>query len=403
MKIKGKYANAKIFATHIDSSAIDEVQRMVDEELLEGCDVAVMPDVCYADKHSVVGYVQTTKDKIDPRTVSGDIGCGITVFTTNIKADCLNLEYLDKTIRGKIEPIVNKNSSDDITDTYLRLIFSPSFFDELKEINVDKNLLFSQLYTLGNGNHYIELGKDSHGCLTIAVHSGSRGFGGAVLKYFIGIIKKNNAVNPSMKKEIEEIKAKFSGKEIEEKIKELKLTKKNQEQKDYLYKPEDIALYKKWMLLATRYASLNRKLIAMTILSLIGLDCPEESFESIHNYIDEKEIIRKGAISANKNELMVIALNMAEGMAICRGKGNPEWLYSAPHGLGRMFSRTTAKNTLSMVDFKNDMSGVYSSSIKNDIIDESPRAYKPLDAVLPLISETCEIIEIIKPILNIKY
>ena len=405
--IYGKYANAKLFATYIDDSAIDEILSMLDDELLEECRVAIMPDVCYADTHSVVGYVQTTNGRIDPRTISGDIGCGITLWKTNVKADSIDLAYADKKIREAITEISNKiyvSYSDvawEISSLPIFRLADEYLDDVLDKIKLRKETFVGQLYTIGNGNHYIELGIDYDRNLTIAIHSGSRAFGGAIHKYFMNKLKQKDFDKEAFTAGIKEIKSKYSGEKIAEKIAELKKSLTT-EQKSYLYKPEDIALYKEYMELAVEYARLNRYIIADKIADILGVHLFER-IESIHNYLGTGGIIRKGAISSYLNEKIIIALNMADGMAICKGKGNPDWLYSAPHGLGRLFSRTKAKETLSMDDFKKDMSNVYSSSVNESIIDESPKAYKPLDAVLPLIGGTCDIIEIIKPILNIKY
>lgn len=116
----------------------------------------------------------------------------------------------------------------------------------------------------------------------------------------------------------------------------------------------------------------------------------------------DRMILRKGAVSANKNETLIIPINMRDGSIICKGKGNQDWNYSAPHGAGRRLSRSKAKEELSFEEFKSEMNGIYSNSVKIKTIDESPMAYKPIDNILNNVKDTVKIMEIVKPVYNFK-
>jgi len=398
--ITGKYGNCKVYCDEsiIDNKAIEEVKNMMNNDLLENCEICLMPDLSYAGKNSVVGYVQTTHNKINPEIISGDIGCGISVFKTNIKYSNLNLEKLDKNIRENINPDINNNTKD--------IIFN---IDEtlLNKIGTSNIKLKSQLCTLGRGNHFIELLKDRENYIYIAVHSGSRNFGQKILKWFTKDFNKEFFNKEEFNKELTHLKNTLTDKSnLSSIITELK-KKYTTINKNYL-EGDLLQEYKTLMYYACQYASYNRKSIAFIIRYLLEEIVNKEvifldKYESIHNYLGMDNIIRKGAISSYKNERIVIGLNMAEGLIIAEGKGNDKWLNSAPHGLGRMFSRNEAKKTLNMDDFINDMKNIYSNSKTIEFIDESPSAYKNSTMVLKDIDETCEIIEILKPILNIKY
>ena len=134
----------------------------------------------------------------------------------------------------------------------------------------------------------------------------------------------------------------------------------------------------------------------------MGLEIGEQ-FTTIHNYIDtDSMILRKGAISAQKGERVLIPINMRDGSLICIGKGNRDWNYSAPHGAGRLMSRRKAKEIISLEEFKKSMKGIYTTTVNRSTLDECALAYKPMDEIINNIQDTVEVVDIIKPVYNFK-
>lgn len=406
-KIEGKYTNCKVFANKnvVEYNAIEEVKRMMNNPITEGCEICLMPDMSYAGKNSVVGYIQTTKDKINPEIISGDIGCGITVYKINYNGD-IDLRLLDEKIREVIHPDKRNNNHQ------IRKIESevePFVKYILKTIDMSERLFLEQLCTLGRGNHFIEILRDKDNYIYIAAHSGSRNLGQKILKYFTKNFNSKVFDDEKFKIELNNIKENIKD---DSKFKLQSIVKELKNKHTYIHpnyiKGIKLREYKDFIEYACEYAITNRLLIIYTIRELISDIVNDnlefiDKYESIHNYLGKDDIIRKGAISAYKDEKIVIGLNMAEGLILAKGKGNKEWLNSAPHGLGRMISRSESKKNLNMEDFTNDMKDVYSTSKSIEFIDESPLAYKNSKEVLENIEETCKIVEIIKPILNIKF
>lgn len=156
------------------------------------------------------------------------------------------------------------------------------------------------------------------------------------------------------------------------------------------------------MKITQRFAMLNRKAMAETIVTGLGLT-PAEVFTTIHNYIDTGNmILRKGSVSAQKGEKLLIPINMRDGSLICVGKGNDDWNCSAPHGAGRLMSRKAAFKALSMDEYREEMSGIYTTCVVPETIDESPMAYKSMDEILSQIGPTAEVVRKIKPVYNFK-
>jgi len=404
MKIKGKYATAKVFAKTIDDKAIEQIKLLCNQEFAKGSKIRIMPDV-HAGKGCTIGFTANIGNKVIPNIVGVDIGCGM--LCVNLGKVDIDFEKFDNIVKNCI-PCgfdVHKNKIKD--------------FNEIEKMNCysklnDKERIVCSLGTLGGGNHFIELDKDDNNCVYLVIHTGSRNLGKQVAEYYQTMAYEtlhNNAEELKVKQEnlIEEYKKQGKQSQIELAIKELK--------EQFAYKeikiPKELCyltglqrqLYLEDMAICQKYATLNRELIADIILKKYFNKHLYEYmyFETIHNYIDLKNnIIRKGAISSQKGELILIPINMRDGSLICEGKGNEDWNCSAPHGAGRVLSRIQAIETLSLDEYEKSMNGIFSSCINNFTIDEAPMVYKNIDEIVGAITPTAEIKKIIKPIYNFK-
>lgn len=403
MELKGKYGSAKVFAKTLEEGARTQILKLLDQKFVEGSSVRIMPDV-HQGKGSVIGFTADMKDKIVPNIVGVDIGCGM--LTVELGDVDIDLEKLDKVIKNKVPSGRNVHESRKYK------------FDKLEDLHVYRELrdtkrIERSVGSLGGGNHFIEVGVDSRGDKYLVIHSGSRNLGKQVAE-----LHQKTAIDLCSGKEEyfrkkDEIIENYKKQGKRDKInKALKILKK--EYKDLKPKyPRDLCyLYGEFkekylhdMKIAQEYASLNRKSMAEIILSNMfkkNLDYFSH-FETVHNYIDFRDsMIRKGAISAYEGERLLIPINMRDGSIIAVGKGNPDWNYSAPHGAGRILSRTEAKERLKLENFKESMKGIYSTSVHQGTLDESPFAYKPIEEIIESIDETVEIIDVIKPIYNFK-
>lgn len=355
-----------------------------------------MPDI-HAGAGCTVGTTMTVTDKIVPNLVGVDIGCGME--TVKIKEKHIELQKLDKLIYEKIP------SGFKIRDKAHR--FFKNFpleemycYREINPIRAERSL-----GTLGGGNHFIEADKNDEGDIYIVIHSGSRHLGLEVANYYQN--EGYNALNGSSKRDIElliaDLKAQGKEKSIQKAIKTLKNTKTTNIPKQLAYvEGELFDRYIHDMKIVQEFAELNRQ--AMTDEILKGMKLHEEDrFTTIHNYIDtENMILRKGAVSAQEGERLLIPINMRDGSLICRGKGNDDWNRSAPHGAGRLMSRAGAKQSFTVSEFKKQMEGIYTTSVGADTLDECPMAYKGMEDIVNNIGDTAEITEIIKPIYNFK-
>lgn len=379
----------KIFAKTIEFQAYEQIKHIANFEAYENSKIRIMPD-CHAGSGCVIGTTMIIKDKITPNLVGVDIGCGM--LTIKLKNTNIDLVELDNVINSKIPNGVNVH-----TKTQVKFDF-----DDLKCKNqVDLVKASKSLGTLGGGNHFIEVGKTDTGDLYLVIHSGSRGIGYQVAKYYQKIAWKNvNEMKTVREKLIEKLKTEGREKEIPKELKKIKKPKANKELAYLTGKDYDD--YMNDMQIIQTYANLNRKTIANIILKNTDL-VEDSSFNTIHNYIDFKRmILRKGAVSSEKNEKLLIPINMLDGSLICVGKGNEDWNFSAPHGAGRLMSRTKAKECLKLSDFEAQMKDVYSTSVLETTIDEAPGAYKPMQEIIDMITDTADVIDVIKPIYNFK-
>ncbi len=397
-EIQGKINTAICYAKIVEESAIEQIRRMCDYELTENSRVRIMPDV-HAGKGCTIGTTMTVADKVCPNIVGVDIGCGM--YTVKLVEKDLNFERIDEsahyipsgmnTWEGRIERF-------DLTA--LKCFRSLS----------DTKRLERSLGTLGGGNHFIEIDKASDGTYYLIIHSGSRNLGKQVAEIYQQLAIYLHAGKEDYFVIRDEIintyKAEGKRSEIQKALKELE-EKYNTKAPDV---PEDLCwLYGKFLEdylhdveICQQFAQRNREKMAEIILERTGLT-GIEPFHTIHNYIDTNEmILRKGAIAAHAGEKVLIPINMRDGSVIAIGKGNPEWNYSAPHGAGRIMSRSKAKEAIDLEAYKASMKGIYTTSVNEQTIDEAPMAYKSIDDIIDVIRESVDIIDFMKPVYNFK-
>ena len=396
LELNGKYNNAKIFTDIVDQASISQVMLLLNQEFTSGSRIRLMPDI-HAGAGCTVGTTMTVRDKIVPNLVGVDIGCGME--TVRIKEKHIELQKLDKLIYEKIPSGFN------IREKAHRYFNSVSLeelycYKKINPLRAEKSL-----GTLGGGNHFIEADKDEEGNIYIVVHSGSRHLGLEVANYYQN--EGYAALNGASKRDIDELIArlKAEGKEktIQKSIKSLKNTKTTSIPKQLAYVEGDLFdMYIHDMKIVQHFAELNRQAMIDEIIKGMKLSV-EEQFTTIHNYIDTKNmILRKGAVSAEEGETLLIPINMRDGSLICTGKGNADWNCSAPHGAGRLMSRGEAKQSFTVSEFKKQMEGIYTTSVGKNTLDECPMAYKGMEDIVGNIGDTAEIKNIIKPVYNFK-
>ena len=359
----------------------------------------MMPDI-HAGAGCTVGTTMTIKDKVVPNLVGVDIGCGMEIV--KIRETRMIFQKLDKFIRENIP------SGLEVRRTNHKYLVRTNLSELLCNENINLARAEKSIGTLGGGNHFIEVDQDSDGALYIVVHSGSRHLGLEVAQYYQEegykrLVKHNNTVDECVDKIIEKMKNEGKSTEISSFLQMVKTSKKITLPKTLAYVSGDLfEQYINDMKIVQSYAAVNRQAMIDDIVKGMKLHV-EEQFTTIHNYIDtDKMILRKGAVSAEKGEKFLIPINMRDGSLICLGKGNEDWNYSAPHGAGRLMSRTEAKNSYTLSEFKKQMQGIYSTSINESTLDECPMAYKSMADIVDNITPTAEIIKIIKPVYNFK-
>lgn len=398
IEIKGKVNTAVCYAKVVENEAIEQVRRMCDYGTAEGSRIRIMPDV-HAGKGCTIGTTMTITDKACPNIVGVDIGCGM--YTVKLAEREIDFEKLDEAAHfipsgknvweGRMEKF-------DLTEL--------KCYRSLK----DSRRLGRSLGTLGGGNHFIEADKASDGTLYLVIHSGSRNLGKQVAEIYqqlaVDLHKGKEQYFIQREEIIRTYKEQGRRAEIEQALKDLK---KGYEEKP-MDAPEDLCwLYGQFfedylhdIEICQRFARRNREKMAEIILDRVGLTAVE-AFHTVHNYIDTNEmILRKGAIAAHKGEKVLIPINMRDGSVIAVGKGNPQWNFSAPHGAGRIMSRSKAKEVLSLDDYRQAMSGIYTTSVNEFTIDEAPMAYKSLEDIIDVIEDSVDVIDIMKPVYNFK-
>ncbi len=395
-QIEGKFNTAKVFTDTIDDTAVEQIQTLCHQEFVRESTIRIMPDV-HAGAGCTIGTTMTIKDKIVPNLVGVDIGCGMITYVLQEKD--LDLDKLNQVIYTSIPAGMNIRET---PHPYTQNIC----LQKLKCFqHINEHRVIHSLGTLGGGNHFIEVDKDENDNLYLVIHSGSRYLGKQVAEYYQEEAYKNLNHNSAgqIAATINKLKQEGRQAEIQSAIKELKQQVTTSVPKSLAYVEGRLFNdYINDMKIVQEYAVYNRKAMAETIIAHMDLHI-KETFTTIHNYIDtESMILRKGAVSAKKDEKILIPINMRDGSLICIGKGNADWNYSAPHGAGRLYSRIQAKRNFNIDDFKQSMSGIYTTSINDDTLDECPMAYKNMDDIVKNITPTAEIINIIKPVYNFK-
>ena len=403
IEIIGKFNTALCYATTMDNGSREQIKTVCDMEEFAPSKIRIMPDV-HAGKGSTIGTTMTVPDKVSPAMVGVDIGCGMeTVMLDKADfAECTTIEEvfakLDELIRNKIPSGMHCR---DIPHAYAAEI-DLSELRCFREINSE--LAYKSIGSLGGGNHFIEVDKDDDGNFYLVVHSGSRHLGLEVATYYQQEAYKHLCGNSKIQIQqiIQEYKAQGRHREIQAAIEE---AQKRVVDIDPASAYVEGALFDDYihdMKIVQRFAVLSRKAMVDEIVSGMGWHIVEQ-FTTIHNYIDtENMILRKGAVSAQKDEILLIPINMRDGSLICRGKGNEDWNCSAPHGAGRLMSRGKARATLEMEEFEREMQGIYTTSVNQSTIDESPMAYKSLADIVDNIEPTVEILKRIVPVYNFK-
>ena len=396
IEIKGKVNTAICFAKVIEDVAIDQIQRMCDYPFTENSRIRIMPYV-HAGKGCTIGTTMTVIDKAVPNVVGVDIGCGM--YTVNLGNSEIDMEQMDAAahfIPSGTDVWEGRKERFNLLD--LRC------YRELKDVK----RLERSLGTLGGGNHFIEIDQALDGTKYLVIHSGSRNLGKQVAEHYQQLATDLNQGKEEYytKRDalIAEYKAAGRRNEIQAALKELHWKARE------ATIPEDLCyVYGKYLEdylhdveICQKFARRSRELMAEIILGRLSLTALD-AFHTIHNYIDTGEmILRKGAIAAHDGERVLIPINMRDGSVLAVGRGNPEWNYSAPHGAGRILSRTEAKETLDLEEYRREMVGVYTTSVNEKTLDEAPMAYKSLSDIIDVISESVDIIEVLKPIYNFK-
>lgn len=405
--------DVKIFTDNIEVSALEQIRELMSIDVFADKKIRVMPDV-HAGAGCVIGFTGNLGDKVIPNIVGVDIGCGMRVLKFKMEGDidfhAFNSYILNNVPSGRDlrdlsgSALVGKPA--DIYREAKDLVISMRCYRELKE----QKRLYRSIGTLGGGNHFIELDRDDNGYVYLVIHTGSRNLGKQVADIYQSLALKHLSGWDEMMAEqqriIDEYKAAGRRSELQGVIAKLhsafKMRKppvpkdlcyiEGQTREDYLH---DMRLCQRW-------AVLNRQMIALLLMEFFPEVEVLEEFESVHNYIGDDNIIRKGSISAYQGERCIIPLNMRDGSLICIGKGNADWNNSAPHGAGRLMSRSQAYEQIVMADFEASMKGIFSESINDFTRDESPMVYKPASEIISNIAPTVDIETIIRPIFNFK-
>lgn len=387
--------NLQIFTDNIQADAVNQIYNLISQAAFSGQQVRIMPDVHYG-MGCVVGFTSTMGDKVIPNVIGVDIGCGM--YTAELGAIDIDYKTFDEFIKKNIPAGPNYLKEVDGEDIIKKL----RCFKELR--NFDR--LYGSLGTLGGGNHFIEIDADEQGNKYLVIHSGSRNLGLQVAKIYqrIAVESCKNCAAAEREQVIAELKKCNRQGDIPQAIEDVNAK--------YAYRtkiPADLCYldgaqmddYMHDMRLCQQFAMRNRAKMANKILGYLKIyKC--DAFETVHNFIDEYSIIRKGAIPAHRGQKVLIPMNMRDGCLICVGKGNDEWNQSAPHGAGRLYSRSQSKELFTVKQFQSEMQGIFTTTANQSTLDESPMAYKPMDEIVSLISPTVDIVKIIKPQYNFK-
>jgi len=391
IEINGKYTNAVIYSDLVEDGAIAQITNLCNNEAACESNIKVMPD-CHEGNGCTIGTTMTIHDRITPNLVGVDVSCGVICAKLNIEKP-IDFAEFDHQVRRSVPSGFNSRKT-------IHPIANGINLSDLKCANNLKRLesAYYQIGTLGGGNHMIELDSDKNGDVYLIIHSGSRNIGKQVAEYYQKLaIKECRETKSTIRTEIinNTIDKSFIGEKlstIDPLVDDLAFLD-GVSFDDYIHDMKVLQIY----------AHLNRESMLQEIIRNVPGISVDSQFETVHNYIDtEHMILRKGAISAQNGEKVIIPMNMRDGAIIAVGKGNPDWNYSAPHGAGRVMGRKEAKRTFKLDDFKKSMEGIFTTSVNQNTIDESPFVYKPMEEITKYIGDTVDIIDIIKPIYNFK-
>lgn len=395
IELMGKYAQAKVYTDVVDSESISQVITLLNQPYVAGSRVRMMPDI-HAGAGCTVGTTMTITDKICPNLVGVGIGCGME--TIRIREKHIELQQLDKLIRREIPSGFAIRME---PHRYARQI-------DLSQLHCAKHVDIlraeKSIGTLGGGNHFIEANKDDDGNIYIVVHSGSRHLGLQIANYYqnAGYLALRDPRQEDMNALIDALKAQGRINDIPAEMQAFKAAHKAIPKPLAYVEGDLLKAYLEDMKLAQEFAALNRKAILDIIVKGLGVHV-QEQFTTVHNYIDTIHgILRKGAVSAQAGEKLLIPINMRDGSLVCIGKGNEDWNFSAPHGAGRLMSRSEAKQTFTVSEYKKQMEGIYTTSVSRSTLDECPMAYKNIEDIVDNIEPTADIVSIIRPIYNFK-
>ena len=393
IQIKGKYCkDCKIFTDNIESEALSMVYHFLDHPMFEGSKIRIMPDV-HAGKDIVVGFTVPFTDHVNPDHVGGDIGCSVSTGITDLKVNEADYAAIERSIREHVKfgMTIHEKSVYDVKQLYkhlqIRLTEARQQWPEmvsnmdvtekgitafLKRIDMSEHMFYHSIGTVGGGNHFVEVGVTPAGNYAFTAHCGSRNLGQKVWKYWKQVSVKQAGVTNGF----------LMGDAM----------------KGYITD----------MVVAQAYAEFNHQVIDRLVLDAI-VSCSGQNADIVeriyttHNYIDfSMKMLRKGAVAAPQGRKLVIPFNMRDGLIICHGKGNDDWNQSAPHGAGRLLSRSDAKELIELEEYRESMKGIYSTSVGTGTIDESPMAYKDPKEILQLIADTVEVDYFIRPVINMK-
>ena len=394
--VNGKYNSAKVFTDVVEQSALDQIRLLCDQPFTQGATIRVMPDV-HAGAGCTIGTTMTISDTVVPNLVGVDIGCGMEVV--RLRNKFIEVQQLDKAVNALIPSGFSVRAR------------AHSFADEIdlgelfcaQKVDIDK--AYRSLGTLGGGNHFIEADKGEDGAIYLVIHSGSRHLGLEVAFYYQEQAWKalNSVPQDEIRQLIERYKAEGREQEILSALKTLNDGLSCTIPRQLAYVSGSLfEAYIHDMRIVQRFALLNRKAMAHELIRALKYKVDGE-FTTIHNYIDiDRMILRKGAVSAQAGEKLIIPVNMRDGCLLCTGRGNPDWNYSAPHGAGRLMSRREARESFTVSSFRKEMQGIYSTSINSETLDECPMAYKRMEDIVNNIAPTVDIDEVIRPIYSFK-
>lgn len=394
--IRGAHNTAKCFCKTLEPQARQQIQEVCDQRAFADSKIRIMPDV-HAGVGCTIGTTMTLTDKVVPGMVGVDIGCGME--TVQLKETQIDFDELDRVIRTYIpsghaihprpHPLAKRLDLQDLRCA--------------KQIDIKRAQC--SIGTLGGGNHFIEIDRGEDGHLYLVVHSGSRHLGVETASFYqkAGWKALQRGYQPLVQEAMQQLKAQGREQDIARTTAQIKREYMPDVPKELAYVSGELfADYIHDMKLVQQFAVYNRQAMVQAILQNMHVTCID-AFSTIHNYIDtDAMILRKGSVSAKQGETLLIPINMRDGSLICVGKGNTDWNESAPHGAGRLMSRTDAKQTLTLEQFQQSMRGIYTTCVQQSTLDESPMAYKNMDEIVEQIAPTADIVQRIRPVYNFK-